>query len=174
MTEIRELQPTSFAEFDAMPKREGWNYELIDGIVKTSPQPSALHQQVSENIYHKLHSILKEQQHKPLLAAELILQDNYFIPDIMICQNELNGTRCEKLPLLIVEVINPFTMSRAFITKHCKYKQFGIHEYWIVSPVEKCIAAFDFAAGTENLYYEGQIISTALPEITIKLKNIFA
>lgn len=174
MTEVRELQQTNFAEFEAMPKEEGWNYELIDGIVKTSPQPSALHQQVSENIYHKLRFILKEQQYEPLLARELILQDNYFIPDIMIYQNKLNGTRCEKPPLLIVEVISPFTMSRDFITKHRKYKQFCVHEYWVVSPVEKCIVIFDFATGTENLYYKGQITSTALPEITIELENIFA
>jgi len=80
MTEIRELQPTSFAEFEAIPKQEGWNYELIDGMVMMSPRPAMKHQRVSSRLLVHLWGSLKGNDCEPVQEVELALEEDRFIP----------------------------------------------------------------------------------------------
>lgn len=175
MTEIRELQPTSFAEFDAMPKQEGLNYELIDGFVMMSPRPAAKHQKVSGNIYHELRNVLKGKRCEPILEIDLVLEGENFIPDLMvICDEDLDEVaRYEKPPLIAIEIVSPSSTSRDHITKRRKYEQLGIQEYWIVSPEEKCITVFNFVNKNEAMYCEGTVKSFVLPEVEINLEDIF-
>ena len=54
MTLVKELQPVTMAEFEAMEKQEGLTYELIDSVVMMSPRPAVKHQKVSGKTYAKL------------------------------------------------------------------------------------------------------------------------
>ena len=175
MTEIRELQPTSMEEFLAMPKQEGWNYELIDGMVMMSPRPAAMHQFISGNLYSELRHKLKSSKCLPIPEIDLVLKDNNLIPDLMVICNEdiRDMKRYEKPPLIAIEIISPSSSSRDHITKRHKYEQLGIQEYWIVSPEEKCITVFDFVNKKEAMYCEGTVKSFVLPEVEINLEDIF-
>ena len=175
MTEIRELQPTSMEEFLTMPKQEGWNYELIDGMVMMSPRPAAMHQFISGNLYSELRHKLKGSKCLPIPEIDLVLKDNNLIPDLMVICNEdiRDMKRYEKPPLIAIEIISPSSSSRDHITKRHKYEQLGIQEYWIVSPEEKCITVFDFVNKKEAMYCEGTVKSFVLPEVEINLEDIF-
>ena len=174
MNVAKPLERKNFAEFEAMPKEEGWNYELIDGMVMMSPRPAMKHQRVSSRLLVHLWDSLKEKDCEPVQEVELVLEKDRFIPDLMvICNDNLDDTRYEKPPLIAIEIVSPTSGSRDYITKRRKYEQLGIQEYWIVSPEEKCITVFDFVNQNEEMYCEGTVKSFVLPEIEINLENIF-
>ncbi len=174
MTEIRKLQKTSIEEFLAMPKEEGWNYELIDGMVMMSPRPAMKHQRISSRLLVSLWGSLKEKDCEPVQEVELALNEDRLIPDLMvICNDNLDSTRYEKPPLIAIEIVSPSSVSRDFYTKRQKYARLGVQEYWIVSPEEKCIIVISFATNEDTQFCEGTVKSFVLPEIEINLENIF-
>ncbi len=49
----------TFEEFEAIPKQDGINYELIDGIVYMSPRPAVIHQKISLRLASAMVNTLK-------------------------------------------------------------------------------------------------------------------
>ena len=168
-------QLVALPEFEAMAKNEQLNYELIDGVVLMSPRPSLEHQNVSGHLYFELRQQLKDADCKPILEVDLVLANDSLVPDLMIiCDQELQGKRYEKPPLIVMEIISPTSASRDHIIKRRKYEELGIKEYWIISPEEKCVTVFDFTANRHEMYCDGQVRSFVLPAIQITLDDIFA
>lgn len=58
MSESDVFKTYTLEEFDALPRKESWNYELIDGIILMSPRPSLTHQRIAWNIYFELRQAL--------------------------------------------------------------------------------------------------------------------
>ena len=176
MNVAKPLEIKTLTEFEAMPKEEGWNYELIDGLVMMSPRPTAKHQVINGNLYSELRHKLKGSRCIPIPEIDLVLEGNNLIPDLMVICNEdiTDMKRYEKPPLIAIEIVSPTSASRDHIIKRRKYEQLGIQEYWIVSPEEKCITVFDFVNKNEEMYCEGTVTSFVLPEVVINLEDIFA
>ncbi len=175
MTLFKELQAVTLAEFEAMEKQEGLTYELIDGVVMMSPRPAIKHQRISGNIYHELRTILKGRNCEPIQEIDLVLEQNNFVPDLMVvCDENLDEMiHYDKPPLIVVEIISPSSGSRDYFVKRRAYKELGVQEYWIVSPEEKCIMIICFATDEEGRYCEGQVKSFVMPEIMIDLSSVF-
>lgn len=175
MAEIKELLRTSMGEFESMQKEEGWNYELIDGMVMMSLRPAAKHQRINGNIYHELRKLLKGKNCEPIQEIDLVLHGENFIPDLMvICHENLDElTRYEKPPLIAIEIISPSSISRDYFVKRNRYEALGIPEYWIVSPEEKCIMVICFVTGETGQYCDGKMHSFIMPEIVIDLSDVF-
>ena len=175
MNVAKPLEIKTLTEFEAMPKEEGWNYELIDGLVMMSPRPTAKHQVINGNLYSELRHKLKGSRCIPIPEIDLVLEGNNLIPDLMVICNEdiTDMKRYEKPPLIAIEIVSPTSASRDHIIKRRKYEQLGIQEYWIVSPEEKCITVFDFVNKNEEMYCEGTVTSFVLPEVVINLEDIF-
>ena len=162
-------------EFAAMEKDEHFTYELIDGIVLMSPRPAAKHQKVSLNLASALLHQLKSKNCDIVQEVDLVLEDNHFIPDIMItCGEKFEGQRHTKPPLIVIEIVSPSNASHDYIIKHHKYEQLGIQEYWIVSPEEKCIWVIYFEH-QERVHYcnNRQAQSIVMPELHVSLEDIF-
>lgn len=174
MTEIRKLQKTGIEEFEAMPKDEGLNYELIDGMVMMSPRPTVAHQSICGNLYVELRSILRGKGCRPMQEIDLVLEGNSFIPDLLVdCTDLSDKKRCEVPPMIAIEILSPATASIDYFVKRHKYELLGIQEYWIVSPDEKCVMVISFAADKQERYCSGQVESVVLPDIRIDLDKIF-
>ena len=175
MNVAKPLEIKTLIEFETMPKEEGWNYELIDGLMMMSPRPAAKHQVINGNLYSELRHKLKGGRCIPIPEIDLVLEGNNLIPDLMVICNEdiTDMKRYEKPPLIAIEIVSPTSASRDHIIKRRKYEQLGIQEYWIVSPEEKCITVFDFVNKNEEMYCEGTVTSFALPEVVINLEDIF-
>lgn len=176
MTEVKNLSPVSLKEFEKMKKEEQFIYELIDGVIMMSPRPAVKHQRVMGHLYIQLALALHGKNCEPFIEIDLVLDGNHLIPDILIDCNNLsdNAQHSEKPPLIAIEIVSPSSASRDYIIKRRKYEFLGIKEYWIVSPEEKCITVFDFDAHTDVIYYEGQVTSSALSDVSINLEDIFA
>ena len=88
MTLLKELQPVTLAEFEAMEKQEGLTYELIDGVVMMSPRPAANISGLSGRLVAELWHILKGTSCIPIQEIDLILDGQDFVPDLMVICNE--------------------------------------------------------------------------------------
>ena len=175
MTLVKELQPVTPAEFEAMEKQEGLTYELIDSVVMMSPRPAVKHQKVSGKTYAKLLQILEGKNCEPILEIDLVLEQNNFVPDLMVvCDENLDDmVRYEKPPLIIIEIVSPSSASRDHVIKREVYEKLGVQEYWIISPGERCITVFSFATNEKAHFCDGQVQSFIMPEIKIDLNYIF-
>lgn len=176
MNVAKPLNRMTFDEFQQITKEEHITYELIDGIVMMSPRPSMKHQKISGNIYHALRTVFKGKDCTPILEADLIIQEQNFVPDLMVvCDEGLDDmTHYDKPPLIVVEIISPSSGSRDYFVKRRSYKEIGVQEYWIVSPDEKCIMVICFTSDEECRYCEGTAKSYVMPEVEIALEDVFA
>ena len=149
-------------------------YELIDGVVMMSPRPAKTHQNISGNLYFEMRNALKHTNCKPLQEVDLALNHDIMVPDIMVlCNDNMQGTRQTTPPLIVVEIVSPSSSGRDYMLKRLKYQQLGIEEYWIVSPEEKCIWVIHYAEQAEHHYCDGEAKSAVLPELVIDLEQIF-
>lgn len=177
MTAAETLKVCTLEEFEQMTKNEHNIYEFIDGIVMMSPRPAAKHQYTSGNLYAELRNLLRGSDCSVIQEFELILENNVFVPDIMItCGDKFEGTRHETAPFIAIEIISPSSASRDYLIKRHKYEQLGIQEYWIVSPDEQCIDVLCFTEATHKNYCTKNnpvLTSCTLPNLTLDLNNIF-
>lgn len=175
MSESDVFKTYTLEEFDALPRKESWNYELIDGIILMSPRPSLTHQRIAWNIYFELRQALIGTLCHPIQEVDLVLNGNNFIPDLMIiCNSKLEGPNYHEPPLIVIEILSPSSASRDYVLKRRKYEECGIREYWIISPEEKCVIVFDFSNHTDTTICTGTITSTSLPTLRIEINAIFA
>ena len=174
MNVANPLKLYTVEEFEQMEKEEHLTYELIDGVVMMSPRPAKTHQNISGNLYFEMRNALKHTNCKPLQKVDLALNHDIMVPDIMVlCNDNMQGTRQTTPPLIVVEIVSPSSSGRDYMLKRLKYQQLGIEEYWIVSPEEKCIWVIHYAEQAEHHYCDGEAKSAVLLELVIDLEQIF-
>lgn len=176
MSYLKELSQVTLEDFLAMPKEERLTYELIDGVVMMSPRPAIKHQRISGNLYYQFRTILKDKHCEPIQEADLILDEQNFVPDLMVvCEENLDDmAHYDKPPLLVVEILSPSSASRDYFVKRRAYETLGVQEYWIVSPEETCIMVICFTTDEECRYCEGTVKSYVLPEVSVPLEDVFS
>lgn len=167
MTEVRELECSSIEEFEAMERKDGWRYELLDGIVMMAPPPTGYHQEIVSNISEKLFAVLDLKKCRPFSETACRTEESYLIPDLSV--------RCldNQIPVIVFEVLSPSTRLGDLLYKPLQYKKMGVKEYWIVDPVAKTIAVYDYINNTAEVYLEGQTIqSTVFPEMVLSVSEV--
>jgi Uma2 family endonuclease len=64
---------------------------------------------------------------------------------MIICDpSKIGKGYCEGAPDLGVEILSPGTRRRDLITKHAKYAEAGVREYWIVDIEAQTVVVYDF------------------------------
>jgi Uma2 family endonuclease len=127
--------------------------ELIRGqIFKMSPPPSPYHQQISVRIASELFVFLKNKVCQVYTAPFDVRfpkestadQDIYTVlqPDIcVICDpvSKLDNRGCIGAPDIVVEILSSGNNKMELLNKYNVYQEFGVKEYWVVSPAEKTL-----------------------------------
>lgn len=143
---------------DNLAYQEEFREELIDGkTVMMSPRPSFNHNQVSYNIATLFANYLKGKKCTPIAdGMALYLNDeNHFVPDFMVVCNpdKIKNDGIYGAPDLVVEVLSPSTMKNDRGRKKNVYAQYGVLEYWLVSPGDKSIEVY-CTDGSEFVLYD--------------------
>jgi len=138
----------TLAELHRLPD-DGNKYELVRGELFVTPPPSDAH----ETINAKLTSILTPYviEHGLGLVyhprAVVRFEGSEVEPDLMVRQphpdprgNDHDWTRAP-IPILVVEVLSPYTRRRDRQQKKNLYADAGVEEYWMVDPEERTITA---------------------------------
>ncbi len=195
-----ELPVLSFEDIDTSLTYNYANYlnwlfddrvELIKGqIFKMSPAPSPYHQQISVRISSELYMYLKDKVCKVYTAPFDVRfpkeskadKDIYTVlqPDIcVICDStKIDNRGCIGAPDIVVEILSPGNNKTELLYKYTVYEEFGVKEYWVVSPAEKTFLKYTL---DENGKYQPSklftlsemIYSDILPEFVLDLDEIF-
>lgn len=165
--------------------------ELIKGqIFKMSPAPSRFHQQISIILSSALFGFLKNKPCEVYTAPfdvrfpkeSLADKDIYTVlqPDIcVICdQTKLDDRGCIGAPDIVVEILSPGNNKMELLNKYNVYQEFGVKEYWVISPAEKTFLKYTL---DENGKYQPsklftlseKVQSAVLPGFELDLDEVF-
>ncbi len=164
--------------------------ELIKGKVFKMSGPARLHQQVSINIASMLFNFLLGKPCKVYTApfdvrfyngskadkdVHTVLQ-----PDLcVICDSQKLDIRgCIGAPDIVVEILSPGNNKKELLNKYSIYEEYGVKEYWIVSPGYKTL--LKYTLDMEGKYQPSKLLtlsekvySEVLPGFELDLDAVF-
>jgi Uma2 family endonuclease len=130
---------TTLDEFFALPEQSGsGRQELLDGIFVVSPEASLRHQRAAFQLGQLLHPALADLSDLELFTSpgDIVLGPRTAVqPDVFVIPRPRSSSahwRDVGLPVLVVEILSPWTATRDRVAKRALYQQAGIPEYWIV------------------------------------------
>ncbi len=165
--------------------------ELIKGkVFKMSPAPNRIHQQVSVHLSAVLFNYLRSRECKVYCAPFDVRfpkkshadKDIYTVlqPDIcVICdQKKLDKRGCIGAPDIVAEILSPGNNKTELLHKFHIYEEFGVKEYWIISPVESTFLKYTLDERGKyrpsKLFTTGEKVhSTVLTGFELDLNEVF-
>jgi Uma2 family endonuclease len=136
-------RPWTLEELQRLPD-DGNKYELIDGELYVTPSPADRHEEILARLTRLLDPFVAEHGLGLVYHARAVIRHggSEVEPDLFVRAPKAAGTRDwddAPTPLLVVEVLSPYTRSRDFGAKREFYARAGIPEYWVVDPLERQI-----------------------------------
>ena len=154
---------------------DGNKYELIRGELFVTPPPSIDH----EEVLARLSAMLTAYVEKHALGrvyhprAVIRFERSEVEPDLMVraVPSGVHGSAWEKLPppLLVVEVVSPFTRRRDLLDKRTYYLDAGAGEYWVLDGERREMRVS--RRGVEDLFIRGAVVWRAVPEDPLVLES---
>jgi len=183
---ITKLKSHTIADWDAMPYREGYRYEIIEGELFVSCSPGLTHQIVSDNLNFLIRSYLQSNPIGRVVSTPgLILSDlSGVIPDLVFFANEqrdsiITGERLTGPPALVIEIGSPgyANIKRDRVAKLRLYTKHGVPEYWIIDPqnstIERYVDDGSSLSLAETLRETDSLVTAALPGFSCDVREIF-
>ena len=165
--------------------------ELIKGkIFKMSPAPSRVHQRVSVHISSLLFNYLKDKPCEVYSAPFDVRfpknsyadKDIYTVlqPDIcVICDRaKLDDKGCIGAPDIVIEILSTGNNKKELLHKYHIYEEFGVKEYWIISPVENTFLKYTLEESgryrrAKQFTISEKVHSAVLPGFELDLGEVF-
>lgn len=141
--------PWTVDDLDDFPEGDTTRYELIDGALLVSAEPSLQHQRVSA----RLHRLLQDAAPTDLEVfwpIDVRLSPvRQIAPDITVVRRrDAGGRRLSGLPLLAVEVQSPSTGAVDLTLKRKVLEDAGVQSYWLVDPDALILTVLELDGGT--------------------------
>jgi Uma2 family endonuclease len=187
MVELLERKIT-VQEFRDMefPENDPFIYELINGVLMKKQAQTSRHQTAVTKILFAFEMVVQTHDKGFAFTAPIDVsfdKHNNTQPDVIFIKKErdflidpTNGI--VGAPDIIVEVISPSSVKADKKDKKALYLEFGVKEFWLVDPVYQTLSLFilnnDQYELKQELFGEGKIESTVLPELNLDLKQVFA
>lgn len=180
---LRDTNATyTYADYLTWP--EDVRYELIDGTAYAmSPAPLRIHQELLLEIAGQTRNALDGKPCRPFIAPfDVRLPhaneadgevDTVVQPDlVVVCdRSKLDERGCRGAPDWVVEVLSPSTAGHDLILKRRLYERAGVHEYWLVHPVDHVVTVYRLqngAFGAPDIYELKETLAVGvLPEVVI-------
>jgi Uma2 family endonuclease len=165
--------------------------ELIKGkIFKMSPAPSPYHQQISVHLSSLIFNFLKGKPCKIYTAPFDVRfpkeskadKEIYTVlqPDICVICNlsKIDNRGCIGAPDIVVEILSPGNNKTELLNKYSIYEEFGVKEYWIISPSEKTFLKYTLDIDgkyqpSKLLTLSEQVYTNILPGFVLNLDEVF-
>ncbi len=170
----------TYEDYVRLPE-DGRRHEIIDGSHIVNPAPRTRHQFVLGNLYDALRPLRRSGRARVAFAPIAVQLTEFDIvePDLIAIDaksaQRIGEHKIEGPPNLVVEVLSPSTRRLDRGAKRALYESMGVLEYWIVDPDENTVCKHTLVEGryTEVLHKSGEMVSTAFPELTVGLGEIF-
>jgi len=139
------LKQWTLDEVHSLPD-DGNKYELIRGQLFVTPAPTPDHELIAARLDRILNRYVEAQGLGDVFRPRAVLRHagSEAEPDIMVRREPKRGTPWElwPIPILVVEIISPYTRRRDLTDKRSFYLDAGVAEYWIVDPEQESIRSF--------------------------------
>lgn len=137
--------PMTYEEYANLPD-DGHSYELVDGYLELmSPSPNRSHQMIVGRLLALLTQYCEtEYLVVPAPVDVVISSTEVRQPDLVVIRLDRmaiyksRGCIVEP-PDLIIEVLSPSSLKRDKVDKARRYAEFGVPEYWLVSPIDETL-----------------------------------
>ena len=151
-TSLNGKEKYTVTDYFHFPPERG-RCELIDGVLYDMASPNAAHQGMSLRLGALFLQYVDGHggDCRVFTAPFDVIPDpsdrhTVVQPDVMIiCDpSKIGKGYCEGAPDLVIEILSPSTRRRDLITKHAKYAEAGVREYWIVDIEAQTAVVYDF------------------------------
>ena len=184
---ITKLKPLTIADWDAMPYKEGYRYEIIEGELFVSCSPGLTHQMVSDNLVVLLRNFLKLNPIGVVVSTPGLVLSEYsgVIPDIVFFSRDQRDTivtndRLTGPPALVIEILSPGSSNirRDRVVKLQLYAKHGVPEYWIIDlknpAIERYVNQGSSLVLQETLGEDDTLTTPSLPAFSCRVSEIFS
>lgn len=138
----QQLKQWTLDEVHSLPD-DGNKYELVRGQLFVTPAPAPDHERVAARLHEVLAPYVRTQAVGKLYTPRAVLRvaGSEVEPDIMVRREPERRTPWERwpIPILVIEIISPYTRRRDLTDKRSFYLDAGVAEYWIVDPEQESI-----------------------------------
>lgn len=175
------------ADLALLPDDDCMRYEIIEGDLYVSKQPSAEHQFACTRVSRFLDEWNDgSKAGVALVAPGLVFSDDDDVaPDVVWVSHERMSGSIDKAghftraPELVVEVLSPGTRNeyRDRQAKLKLYSRRGVTEYWIVDPVRRFVEVYrregDALKPAATLHADDALESPTLPGFSCRVSKLF-
>ncbi|MCR4426785.1 MAG: Uma2 family endonuclease [Firmicutes bacterium] len=140
----------TYQDYLKLPEDDGYQYEILDGVLIGEPPPVVHHQRVSRRLQRILEDYFApidpagEVFNAPIGVS--LSEINVLQPDLIYVPGDksriVEEKRINGAPHLIVEILSTYTRSKDRIKKRRVYERMGVPHYWIVDPRDETIEAY--------------------------------
>ena len=148
MTTTIPAGPWTVDDLDAFPEGTGVRYELIDGALLVSAEPSLQHQRVAGALWRLLQDAAPPDAEVFWPIDVRLSTVRRIAPDITVVRRaDATGRRLAGVPLLVVEVQSPSTRAVDLTLKRRVLEEAGVPSYWLVEPDDLVLTALELVEG---------------------------
>lgn len=173
-----QIKRWTLEEVDSLPD-DGNKYELIRGELFVTPPPTDDHETIAARLTRILDPFIAANGLGMFYHPRAVMQfeDSQVEPDLMVRQPQ--ASRKAKwseapTPILIVEILSPYTRRRDHVQKRSLYIDAGVEEYWIVDPEENSVMSI--RVGRPDVVSRDQLVwapTGAKAALTLDVASIF-
>lgn len=157
--ELREYESTadkySYDDYVKLPEKEGYSYEVLDGMLVKDPSPSVFHQRIVPRLWTILDAYFKtiDPEGEVFIAPLDVTLGRYTVvqPDLFYVSGRrseiVRFERIDGAPDLVVEVISKPGTGKDRIRKKKIYQDAGIQHYWMIDPAEETLECYSLREG---------------------------
>ncbi len=141
--------PWTVDDLDDFPEGDTRRYELIDGALLVSAEPSLQHQRVSARLHRLLQDVAPHNVEVFWPIDVRLSPVRQIAPDITVVRrSDATGRRLSGLPLLVVEVQSPITRAVDLTLKRRVLEEGGVPSYWLLEPDALVLTVLELDGGT--------------------------
>ena len=156
--------PWTVDDLDDFPEGSTTRYELVDGALLVSAEPSLEHQRVNLALARLLQDAAPDEL-EVFLPVDLRLSPvRQIAPDVTVVRREdASGRRLAGTPLLVVEVLSPSTRTVDLVLKRRVLEEAGVPSYWLVDPDDGVITVLELTDGAYREVARGDDVTVERP-----------
>ncbi len=140
--------PWTVDDLDDFPEGSTTRYELIDGALLVSAEPSLQHQRINLALARLLQDAAPPDLEVFLPVDVRLSPFRQIAPDVTVVRRQdASAKRVDDVPLLVVEVQSPSTRAVDLTLKRQVLEEAGVPSYWLVDPLELVLTVLELEEG---------------------------
>jgi Uma2 family endonuclease len=145
-------------EFDHARFREGWRYELINGVLVVSPSPSRKERHPNDRLGQWLWNYQDQHPHGSSLDTTLpeetieTKKDRRRV-DRAIWAGLGRDPEEGEAPTIIAEFVSrgKVNQDRDYIAKRAEFREIGVREYWVIDRFRRTLTVYIFSGESDQV-----------------------